>query len=370
MYEAVLAIRPPKNVQLVVWESIKTRPISEIASVNLALIESGGVLTDMGRRDSGAAALPMAPGAPGAGGFTGGGVSGAASPSAMIARAAPSAAAAQAIAKPITGGAVNVVHRFDILKTLRQQGLLTEAEYNARRQANIGALLPLTSPPPAAGLDRSVPSAAQISGRLRAIARGFEMRAISVSQHAAERTMILNALMPAAPVTVANPGPPPRGLMEAADAVRQLEYLKEQGFITSDEYTKEREAVERAMQPAPPKMSSAPQPPGSPFAMQPQSEGAGALSPMQPSGPQPAVHLASYRTKKQAERGWTQLRKAHRELLGKLEPEITRTNLGAGKGTFYRLKAGPLDSEGKAKQLCGKLKGRRQYCEPAFMENG
>jgi len=375
MYEAVLAIRPPKNQQLVVWESIKTRPISEIASVNLALIESGGVLSDMGRRKGNGAALPQAgmmssgvPGADQAGGYTGGAVSGAQSPSAMIARgAARGASGTQAAIKPITGGTVNVVTRFDILNSLRKQGLLTQAEFDARRQANIGALLPLTSPPPAAGLDRPVPTAAQISGRLRAIARGLEMRAITISQHAAERTMILNALMPAAPVTVANPGPPPRGLMEAADAVRELEYLKDQGFITSDEYTKEREAVERAMQPAQPKMSSQPQ---SPFAMKPQSGDAGALTLMKSTGPQPAIHLASYRTKKQAERGWNQLRKAHRKLLGKLDPEITRTNLGSGKGTFYRLKAGPLTSEANAKKLCGKLKNRRQYCEPTVMDNG
>ena len=37
--------------------------------------------------------------------------------------------------------------------------------------------------------------------------------------------MILDALMPSAPVVVANPKAPPRGLMEAADAVRRLEQL-------------------------------------------------------------------------------------------------------------------------------------------------
>ena len=52
------------------------------------------------------------------------------------------------------------------------------------------------------------------------------MRAITVGQHSAERTMILDALLPSAPVVVANPGAPPKGLMEAADAVRRLEKLK------------------------------------------------------------------------------------------------------------------------------------------------
>jgi tetratricopeptide (TPR) repeat protein len=353
MYEAVLAIRPAKNVQMVVWNSITPRPISEIASVNLALLESGGVLTDMGRAErnnikggyaKGSAAGPFIPGGPV--------VSGASSARAMIARPVRrgGAQAGEAARVSLPGGEANAVARFRILSALRKQGLITEAEYAARRQANIGALLPLTSPPPAAGLDRSVPSSAQISGRLRAIARGLELRALTVSQYSAERTMILNALMPAAPVAVANPGPPPKGLMQAADAVRGLEYLKEQGIITSDEYTKERKAIERALQPAgtaPPKAAA-----------------------IKSAGPRPAVHLASYRTRRQAERGWKQLRGTYHRLLGGLESEITKTNLGRGRGIFYRLKAGPLASEKKAKALCGKLKKRRQYCRPTFMENG
>ena len=84
-------------------------------------------------------------------------------------------------------------------------------------------------------------------------------------------------------------------------------------------------------------------------------------------GPQPAVHIASYKTQKSAERGWTQLRRAHRELLGALSVEITKVDLGPGKGIFYRLKAGPLSNSNAATALCRRLKGRRQWCEPSFM---
>ena len=140
--------------------------------------------------------------------------------------------------------------------------------------------------------------------------------------------MILDALMPAAPVVVANPGAPPRGLMEAADSVRLLEQLKEGTIISSDEYTKERRAIEQAMQPAPPDMAMAPAPSVSKF---PPSEMAAGPK---KSGPQPAVHLASYRTKKAADRGWSQLRRAHKSLLGELSSEITRVNLGPGKGGY------------------------------------
>ena len=85
------------------------------------------------------------------------------------------------------------------------------------------------------------------------------------------------------------------------------------------------------------------------------------------TGPRPAVHLASYRTKKAADRGWAQLRRAHRALLGKLGPEVTKVNLGPGKGVYYRLKVGPVDSADDATDLCRKLKKRRQYCEPSFI---
>ena len=176
--------------------------------------------------------------------------------------------------------------------------------------------------------------------------------------------MILDALMPAAPVIVANPGAPPRGLMEAADAVRLLERLKEGTFISSDEYAKERRAIEQAMQPEP-TMAMAPAPA---VKKSPPSEMAAAMP--EKTGPQPAVHLASYRTRKAANRGWSQLRRAHKSLLGGLGSEITRVNLGPGKGIFFRLKAGPLNDKAAAADMCRKLKSRRQFCEPSFINAG
>ncbi len=48
MYEAVLAIRPDESQQFVVWSNISTRPASQIASVNLSLLDSGGVTSALG----------------------------------------------------------------------------------------------------------------------------------------------------------------------------------------------------------------------------------------------------------------------------------------------------------------------------------
>jgi hypothetical protein len=81
------------------------------------------------------------------------------------------------------------------------------------------------------------------------------------------------------------------------------------------------------------------------------------------------VHLASYRSEQQAERGWTQIQKAHKNLLESLEHEVVKVNLGR-KGVYYRLKAGPLTSQDAAKDMCSKLKARRQFCEPTVFAEG
>ena len=261
-YEAILAIRPSNTEQMMVMGEMTHRPISELASVNLALLQSG---------------MPM-PANPVPGYMSppnvaiGGGVSGAPSAAPLMGRVMPASGiggpitAAPKVSEapmvvPLTDGDKAMAGRFETLRILRDQGLITPDEYQARRKANVGALLPLSSPPPAAGLDRPVPNSTQIVGRLQAIGRALEMRAITISQHAAERSMILDALLPAAPVTVANPGRPPSGLMEAADGVRRLEQLQAASLITSDEYARERAAIEKVIQPEPPRIAAAPSAP-------------------------------------------------------------------------------------------------------------
>lgn len=362
MYEAILAIRPKDSEQMVVWNNTQTRPISEIASVNLSMLESGAVVSDLTR---GAPGKPMAQQT-----STPAAVAGAPTSDPMLGRAAKPAGQVAAVSsmapttsgetvQKFSGGDANIVSRFTTLRSLRDRGLVTGEEFNARRQANLGALLPLTAPPPAAGLDRSVPDTEQIAGRLRAIGRALEMRALSVSQHASERSMILDALVPSAPVVVANPAPPPGGLMEAADSVRRLEQLRDAGLISSDEYVKERKAIEMAM--APPKSSA------------PATAAAGTAEPTaaegKASGPQPGIHLASFRSRQQAEAGWNRIKKAHGALLGKLEHDVSQVNLGP-KGTYFRLKAGPFADKNEASAMCRKLKARRQYCEPSMMSDG
>lgn len=362
MYEAVLAARPEDSEQFVVWSKIATRPASQIASVNLSLLETSG-------RTQAAVTSASSPTS----------IGGAPTGDVLLGRASSQIASAPApmtsmqsglssLSTPIeagkfTGRDVNIVSRFATIKALRDQGLVTEQEYQQRRSSNVGALLPLTSPPPAAGLDRPVPSTEQISARIQAISRALEMRAISVSQHAAERSVILDALMSAAPVVVADPAAPPSDLLQAADTVRRLELLKDGGYITSDEYARERQAVELAVRPAPTNASAPVQASAGTPAQMAKKEMPKA------SGPQPAVHLASYRSAKQAENGWKQIMRAHGNLLSQLEHEVSRVKLGS-KGTYFRLKAGPLQSVTDAKSLCNKLKRRRQFCDTTVMNDG
>ena len=146
--------------------------------------------------------------------------------------------------------------------------------------------------------------------------------------------MILDAMMPSAPVVVANPAIPPKGLMEAADAVRRLEVLRNDGFISSDEYSRERQAIELAMRPNSATQEKRAKP------TKPKTSVMGAVEEKaMPKKPSAAVHLASYRSIKQAERGWARIKRAHRSVLGKLRHEVTKVNLGK-KGVYFRVQAG------------------------------
>ena len=366
MYEAVLALHPEENLTMVVLPSTQTRPVSEIASVNLGLLNSGvKPQTAMPAATPGHAMPGQAmPGQTMPGqtmpGQTMPGQTMNAQPMAPVHTQPMQQPAAMQDVRFAQGDA-NILGRFKTMRGLVDQGLITQDEFITRRQANVGALIPMTSPLPAAGLDRPVPSAEQISGRLRAIGRALEMRALSVAQHQAERTMILDALMPAAPVSVAAPAMPPKGLMAAADAVRRLEHLREQDVITPDEYARERAAIENSMTPPAGKPSKATPTPA-------QAMGStGAAKSL--SGFQPAVHLASYQNQRAAEKGWKTLARTHSALLSKLQPSYERVDLGA-KGVFIRLKVGPLPSNNAAKSLCRKLKAKRQFCEPSTVHYG
>ena len=76
-----------------------------------------------------------------------------------------------------------------------------------------------------------------------------------------------------------------------------------------------------------------------------------------------SLELEDARVEGDAEQGWAALRGANRDLLGDLRSEIRRVEV-AGKGTYYRLFAGPVPPS-EATALCRALNKRGVFCSPA-----
>ena len=64
------------------------------------------------------------------------------------------------------------------------------------------------------------------------------------------------------------------------------------------------------------------------------------------------VRLASYRKPANATKGWKILSNKHEDLLAPLNHAVAEVDLGAEKGIYHRLEAGPLGSLAEAKELC------------------
>ncbi len=75
-----------------------------------------------------------------------------------------------------------------------------------------------------------------------------------------------------------------------------------------------------------------------------------------------AVHLASFRTREAAQREWKRLGAAYGKLLGGLDARFPRVDLGAEKGVYYRLLAGPLADAKRARALCKALRKHKVEC--------
>ncbi len=74
------------------------------------------------------------------------------------------------------------------------------------------------------------------------------------------------------------------------------------------------------------------------------------------------VQLAASRSEDAVKSEWDRLRRRHVDLLGELQLQVMRIDLGATKGIFYRLRAGPLADDNAAKALCERLKQRKLGC--------
>jgi hypothetical protein len=92
----------------------------------------------------------------------------------------------------------NLAARFAVLDQLLDRRLITGDEHERRRPVDPAALPANGAVMTNARLGQPPPSAAAVAGRLDAIGRSLRTGEISSEEHSAERTAILEALLPAA----------------------------------------------------------------------------------------------------------------------------------------------------------------------------
>lgn len=73
------------------------------------------------------------------------------------------------------------------------------------------------------------------------------------------------------------------------------------------------------------------------------------------------IQLASVREESGAAAEWKRLSTKNKDLLGDFQSFVQRTDI-EGKGTFYRLQAGPISDAATAEKLCAELKERSVGC--------
>ncbi|MFP6743050.1 MAG: hypothetical protein VCD33_15730 [Alphaproteobacteria bacterium] len=265
-----------------------------------------------------------------------------------------------------------IVGRFATLMRLLNTELIAPEEYALRRSANLGALLPLTQPPPALRTDQPAPLANDMISRLEAIAQFYMIGALDAEAYKAERSGILAGLIPL-----------PSDADEAPEIARavdpelhqiRLERLLAAELISTGEYETESATLLGLFTPAAaPADIMAEQMAALDNPVMPRREADTDIGAMEnrkrPAlGPEITtrvdVHLALTRTPERAQRNWEDLHQAHGDVLDGQEPRIARIDLGDERGIYVQLSAGPLADIEAAEALCNTLVRRRLYCAP------
>lgn len=275
-----------------------------------------------------------------------------------------------------------MAQRFLALKRLAEMGVVPVDDAAARKDSNMGALLPLTAAkPPATGLDRPIPPVGEVVERVADLAR--PKKAGDDRSRAAERGFVLDSLLPKQPAARQQYAPP--DLFSLRKLKERLGWLEDSGLVTPEERTRETAALDDlAAGGTLPELFSPPQPP-EPVKPKPKKKaglGRGQRMPGGVSGrleviPSPpgveapklaagakgpaGVHLLSMGTAIHGEKAWDALKKEHPEL-AELGYKVSRADLG-DLGATYRLVAGPLEPV-QAEKLCATLKPRGQTCTP------
>jgi hypothetical protein len=273
-----------------------------------------------------------------------------------------------ALDPPATIVADPEAQRFHALRKMAQAGLVTPQEVEDRRAANLGALLPYSAPPPAAGLGRPAP----LQDLVDRLARLSALNPRPGSEQAAQRDVMLDGILPANPRARALPA------RLDADALKlgreRVDALARTGLVNADERMRElatinqaeRELANRPPPPPPPvkkpvkKKKKAPV--GSDGGAKPGDVPGGAIPPKAKGDAQLGVHLLSMASDSLTDKAVDALKKEFPEL-APLSFKAVKTDI-PDLGTTYRLLAGPM-SRAEADSLCTQLRAKAQSCAVA-----
>lgn len=243
--------------------------------------------------------------------------------------------------------------RFAALKRLRDRGLITAEEYVSRRDANLAAAVP------GAAVPSQMPPEDAEAVLVKLLSR-YQLGDLSAEEYGALRAIILDRVLPAAPLPALPPG------KAGTDG---LQSLRAAGIISDTEQAR------LATRLAPPAEMAAP-------AANPQSAmrnptattgkpAMGSPAMAKPAMTRPAMagtgkrlglQLASYRQEAHATLGWRQINARAGAVLAGFDHDIVPVDLGRGRGVYYRLFVGEMESPQAARQLCGRLQQRNIDC--------
>ncbi len=162
---------------------------------------------------------------------------------------------------------------------------------------------------------------------------------------------------------------------KAAAETRALQEAGESRMAPSSE--KSAETMSPPPPPEPPKSVSAPLPPPVPEKPGPTAttkpapapkpahapeKKVAAASPSAPATSGWRIQLSSLKSEAAAERSWRAIQQKNRDVLGKLSLNLQKVTLSGGRGTYYRVQAGPFASSNAASAACTTLKARKQGC--------
>jgi len=331
-YEALISMRPQATAVIGVGPNVQRRTIEDIARGNLA---------SLGR---------MAPAAVTIDPTTG-----------QVMRPPQMPQVPQSVSPQDVAFAsdTNLILRFQGLHRLLDEGLITREEYDQRRAANLGSLLPYSvAQMGALGLGRAAPRPDELVNRLKAISANFEEKSISAVEHSAERDVILDALLPQKPARRADKPAPVHDDMQLAYQMSRLQRLRDAGVITDAEAAREKKVVQGQISTATAKADAA---------MRAASIYPDEAPPV-PSAPHGAgVALGTYASEGKAEMGWQVLKERFPEQLANLQPSIKKVGTKR-RGYRYQLSVGPLEGKQAAKDLCRSLKRQEISCTPTTLK--